>query len=49
MLNLVLVVINSDLPHFERLILHVILKEIAFVYEKRGNKAMLIVERYDTV
>jgi hypothetical protein len=32
---------DLDLPHFKRTTLYVLLKELVFVYEKRGNKAIV--------
>jgi hypothetical protein len=39
---------DLDLPDFKRTTLYVLLKELGFVYEKRGNKA-IIIERDDIV
>jgi transposase len=49
-LNSLLVAVNNDLslPYFKRTTLYVLLKELGFVYEKRGNKAIMI-ERDDIV
>jgi hypothetical protein len=49
-LTLALAAINSDIyiPHFTRLTLHIILKKINSVHERRGNTATLI-KRDDSV
>jgi hypothetical protein len=39
---------DPDLPDFKRTTLYVLLKELDFVYEKRGNRAIMI-ERDDIV
>jgi hypothetical protein len=49
-LNSLLAAVNNDLdvPDFKRTTLFVLLKELGFVYEKRGNKAIMI-ERDDII
>jgi hypothetical protein len=49
-LNSLLAAVNNelDLPDFKRTTLYVLLKELGFVYEKRGNKAITI-ERDDII
>jgi hypothetical protein len=43
-LNSLLAAVNNDLdlPDFKRTTSYVLLKELGFLYEKRGNKAIMI-------